>query len=167
MLPPKESTIGRSLFHAAHDLLATGYDSVCLVNGDSPTLPTELLVETVRRLEQPGDRMVVGPATDGGYYLIGLKHFHQRLFEGADWSTERVYRQTIMRASEVGVPVVALAAWYDVDHEASLAVLARELLGSPGTTGDHNGDYPAPKTVAFLERLAAADGGFRRLLPQE
>ena len=98
LLPPKEPTLGRSLFHAARDLFAAGYASVCLVNGDSPTLPTELLVETVRRLREPGDRVVLGPAADGGYYLIGMKQFHERLFEAIDWSTERVYRQTLMRA---------------------------------------------------------------------
>src|SRR6516165_1529703 len=50
LLAPKEPTLGRSLFHAARDLFAAGYASVCLVNGDSPTLPTELLVETACRL---------------------------------------------------------------------------------------------------------------------
>src|SRR6266567_1173357 len=48
LLPPKEPTIGRSLVHATRDLLAAGYGSVCLINGDSPTLPTDLLVEAVR-----------------------------------------------------------------------------------------------------------------------
>ena len=165
LLPPKEPTIGRSLFHAAHDLFVAGYGSVCLVNADSPTLPTELLVETARRLREPGDRVVLGPAADGGYYLIGLKHFHQRLFEAIDWSTERVYQQTIMRADEIGVPVSALAKWYDVDDEVALNVLARELLSGPGVTGCFNGGYPAPKTAAFLERLAATNSAVRHLLP--
>src|SRR5215831_14564278 len=128
LLPPREPTLGRSLFHAARDLFAAGYGSVCLVNGDSPTLPTELLVEAVRRLHEPSDRVVLGPAADGGYYLIGMKHFHRQLFQAIDWSTERVYRQTIARAGEIGLPAVALPEWYDVDDDASLAELARELL---------------------------------------
>jgi len=99
LLPPREPRIGRSLFHAARDLLTAGYGSVCLLNADSPTLPTSLLVEAVRRLQEPGDRVVLGPAADGGYYSIGLKHFHSRLFEAIDWSTERVYRQTMTRAA--------------------------------------------------------------------
>jgi len=165
LLPPKASTLGRSLFHAACDLFDAGYASVCLVNGDSPTLPTELLVETARRLQEPGDRVVLGPAADGGYYLIGLKHLHQRLFEAIDWSTERVYRQTITRAGEIGVPVTALAEWYDVDDEASLGLLARELLGDPDAAGNYNGGYTAPRTAALLERLASANRSVRRLLP--
>jgi len=163
LLAPREPTIGRSLFHAARDLFNVGYGSVCLINADSPTLPTGLLVQAVRCLQEPGDRVVLGPAADGGYYLIGLKQFHQRLFEAIDWSTERVYRQTTMRAAEIGVPVAPLAEWYDVDDEASLAVLARDLLSLPDVKADHNGSYAAPRTTAFLARLAAKNGGVRHL----
>src|SRR6267378_1390377 len=103
------------------------------------------------------------PAADGGYYLIGLKKFHRRLFEAIDWSTERVYRQTIMRAAEIGVSVAPLAEWYDVDDEPSLAVLARDLLYTPGVKADHNGSYAAPRTTAFLAQLATKNGGVRHL----
>jgi uncharacterized protein len=164
LLPPKEPSLGRSLLHAARDLLAAGYGSVCLVNADSPTLPTELLVAAVRRLQDPGDRVVLGPALDGGYYLIGLKHFHPRLFEAIDWSTDRVYRQTILRAGEIGLPVASLAEWYDVDDEASLAVLMRDLLGDPNEKGGYRGGYAAPNTSALLERLAVTNDDVRRIL---
>jgi len=164
LLPPKEPTLGRSLFHAARDLFAAGYGSVCLVNGDSPTLPTELLMKAVRHLNEPGNRVVLGPAADGGYYLIGMKQLHERLFEEIDWSTERVYRQTLTRADDIGLPVAALAEWYDVDDESSLRLLARELSGSDAA-GCYRGGYAAPKTAAFLERLAATNSGVRHLLP--
>jgi len=164
LLPPKEPTLGRSLFHAARDLFAAGYASVCLVNGDSPTLPTELLVAAVRLLHEPGDRIVLGPAADGGYYLIGMKCFHERLFEAIDWSTDRVYRQTITRVGEIGLPVAALAEWYDVDDEVALSLLARELLCGPSATGCYNGGYAAPKTAAFLKKLTGANGALAHLL---
>jgi rSAM/selenodomain-associated transferase 1 len=161
LLPPKEPTIGRSLLHAAKDLFTAGYGSVCLVNADSPTLPTAILVEAVRRLRQPGDRVVLGPAIDGGYYLIGLKYFHARLFEEIDWSTDCVYRQTLERAGEIGLPVAALRKWYDVDDDQTLAMLVRELLH--GSLAGRRG-YPARETTAFLERLAAKNGGIDRFL---
>ena len=164
LLPPKEPTLGRSLVHAARDLLAAGYQSVCLVNADSPTLPTMLMVEAVRHLQEPGDRVVLGPAADGGYYLIGLKCFHQRLFEAIDWSTDRVYRQTITRAAEIGLPVAPLAEWYDVDDEATLAVLARELLAGPDAESCYRGGYAAPRTTRFLAKLGATNGEVRRLI---
>jgi hypothetical protein len=164
LLPPREATIGRSLFHAAQGLLAAGYSSVCLVNADSPTLPTEILVETVRALRQPGDRVVLGPAADGGYYLIGLKQFHRRLFEEIDWSTERVYQQTLDRAGEIRVAVAGMPEWYDVDDEATLAMLAREIGPSGSAAGPYLNGYRAPSTTAFLEKLAAENGGIERLL---
>ena len=162
LLSPREPTIGPSLFHAARDLLAAGYGSVCLVDADSPTLPTDLLVETVRHLQAPGDRVVLGPAADGGYYLIGLKRFHPRLFQDIDWSTERVYRQTIARAGEIGLPVVALPEWYDVDDSESLGVLGRDLLLARAATGCYRG-YRAPSTTAFFERLVVANRCVKRL----
>jgi rSAM/selenodomain-associated transferase 1 len=156
LLAPKEPTLGRSLFHAARDLFAAGYGSVCLVNADSPTLPTERLVEAVRLLQEPGDRVVLGPAADGGYYLIGLKRFHRRLFEEIDWSTERVYRQTLARAGDIGLSVASLAEWYDVDDAQSLTLLARELGFGGAAPGAYRGGFAAPKTAALLDRLAAA-----------
>jgi hypothetical protein len=166
LLAPKEPTLGRSLHHAAQDLFSAGYGSVCLVNADSPTLPTEVLIETACRLRQPGDRVVLGPAADGGYYLIGLKRFHGRLFEEIDWSTERVYRQTIARAGEIGLEVAALPEWYDVDDNETLAMLVRELLSGPNAAAGYCGGYPAPSTTAFLEKLAATNGGIRRFIDQ-
>ena len=163
LLPPREPTIGRSLFHAARDLFYAGYDSVCLVNADSPTLPTEFLVETVFRLQEPGDRVILGPAADGGYYLIGLKQFHRRLFEEIDWSTERVFRQTLVRAGEVGVRVAPLPEWYDVDDEATLALLAREIGPCRSAASPYLKGFRAPSTTAFLEKLAAGNGGIERL----
>jgi uncharacterized protein len=163
LLPPREPTIGRSLIHAARDLFATGYSSVCLVNADSPTLPTEFLVETVLRLREPGDRVVLGPAADGGYYLIGLKQFHRRLFEEINWSTERVFQQTLARAGEIGVKVVALPEWYDVDDEVTLTMLAREIGPCRSAGGPYLDGYPAPSTTAFLEKLAAEKGDIERV----
>src|SRR5262249_49233158 len=122
------------------------------------------VVQAARQLQQPGDRVVLGPAADGGYYLIGLRRLHQRLFEDVDWSTERVYRQTIMRAHEIGLPVTALAEWYDVDDEVSLRLLARELLNVSDAPSRNNGGYAAPRTAALLERLAATNAAVQRLL---
>jgi uncharacterized protein len=162
LLRPREATIGRSLLHAARDLFCSGYGSVCLVNADSPTLPTEYLVEAVRRLQQPGDRVVLGPAVDGGYYLIGLKRFHARLFEEVDWSTERVYRQTLDRAEEIGLAVASLPQWYDVDDEATLVLLCRELMPSVGVASG----YPAARTAEFLQRLIENNAVIGRLVAE-
>ena len=150
LLPPRRIGLGHSLPDAAEDLFAAGYGSVCLVNADSPTLPTGVLVEAARALAPPGDRLVLGPAEDGGFYLIGLKQAHRRLFEEISWSTERVFRQTLERASEIGLDTVTLQGWYDVDDVLSLRRLAVELGAG------HPAGYAAPHTAAFLHRLLPA-----------
>jgi len=168
LVASRRNGLGHSLLDAAEDLLAAGYGAVCLVNSDSPTLPTGVLVEAATALARAGDRLVLGPSADGGYYLIGLKQLHRRLFEDIAWSTERVYRQTLDRARELGLDAVSLPPWYDVDDLASLRLLSRELLGGrPPQAG--NGEaagpgYAAPRSAALLRRLVGEDGALRRVL---
>jgi uncharacterized protein len=156
LLPPRRVGLGFSLFHAAEDLLASGYGGACLVNSDSPTLPTALLVEAAAALRVPGDRVVLGPATDGGYYLIGLKRAHRQLFEGIAWSTDQVFRQTVERAASLALEVVTLAPWYDVDDATSLRWLCAEILGGLRPLGCTLDGYAAPHTSAYLRNLVAS-----------
>jgi len=156
MLPPRSVGLGNSLPDAVEDLVAQGYDGACLVNADSPTLPTAILVDAITRLRAPGDRVVLGPATDGGYYLIGLKRPHRPLFQGIAWSTERVYAQTLERAALLGLEVVTLPAWYDVDDAASFNWLCRELLGGQRPPACMQEGYAAPHTRDCLRGLIAA-----------
>jgi uncharacterized protein len=121
---------GDCLFHTIRELLRHGHHSAVVLNSDSPTLPTALLVETAEMLAQPGDRAVLGPSTDGGYYLLGLKHAHARMFADVAWSTELVAEQTLARAREIGLDVHLLPAWYDVDDVDALKRLDAELRGT-------------------------------------
>lgn len=121
-------SLGFCLNRAFENLLASGYGSVCLLNADSPTMPAAYLVTAATLLAAEGDRMVIGPSTDGGYYLIGLKQAQMALFDNIDWSTERVFSQTLERAKSINLPVVTLPTWYDVDDAESLRHLAAELL---------------------------------------
>jgi uncharacterized protein len=156
LLPPRSVGLASSLPNAIEDLIALGYDGACLINADSPTLPTSLLVDAITCLSAPGDRVVLGPATDGGYYLIGLKHPHRRLFHDIAWSTDRVYRQTAERAASIGLELVTLAPWYDVDDAASLSWLCRELLEGRRPPQCLREGYAASQTREYLRGLAAA-----------
>jgi rSAM/selenodomain-associated transferase 1 len=157
LLASRHSGLAASLYDAVEDLLAMGYGSACLVNSDSPTLPTSLLVEAVRALSGPGDRIVLGPAEDGGYYLIGLKQPHTRLFDDIAWSTPQVFGQTVDRAREIGLEPLVLPKWYDVDDVESLQRLTAELLGEGGNSG-HAAACPGLHTAAFLQRLFRSGG---------
>ena len=138
---------GDVLFGAARDLLDVGHDCVVLVNGDSPTLPPSFLVQAIERLRKPGERMVLGPASDGGYYLIGLKSPHRELFTGIAWGTETVARNTCERAAEIGLAATMLPEWYDVDDLETLDWLRAELAGN---SIRFRGGGPARATRAFL-----------------
>jgi glycosyltransferase A (GT-A) superfamily protein (DUF2064 family) len=92
---------------------------------------------------------VLGPSDDGGYYLIGVKKPHRRLFEQIDWSSERVLNQTIQRAMELELEVKLLPSGYDVDDSASLRRLCNELL-----TDTTSVDI-APYTRELLAKLTA------------
>jgi hypothetical protein len=124
------------------------------VNGDSPTLPPALLAAAVETMRRDGDRMVLGPASDGGYYLIGLKRPHRRLFEEIAWGTEAVAEQTLERANEIGLEAVTLPEWYDVDDAETLGWLRSELAGC--STRFRNGGT-APATRAYLAQMAEPD----------
>ena len=119
---------GSCLYGAIDRLLEVGHASAVVLNSDSPTLPTSLLVETAEVLAEPGDRAVLGPSTDGGYYLLGLKSRHRRLFQEIAWSTDQVTDQTLARAAEIDLAVHLLPTWYDVDDAQSLSVLYGELF---------------------------------------
>src|SRR5881394_2196936 len=144
LLPQRGKNFGERLYFAAEDLFKCGFDAVCLIDSDSPTVPAGNFDQAIELLSLPDDRIVLGPCDDGGYYLIGLKKPHRHLFEQVDWSTERVLNQTIQRATEIGLEVKLLPSGYDVDDGASLSRLCNELLGEQGDGGS------TPSTRKFL-----------------
>jgi rSAM/selenodomain-associated transferase 1 len=152
LLPQRGEGFGERLTKAVEDLLAIGFQSVCLINSDSPTVLPSTFAEAAGQLSKPGDRIVLGPSDDGGYYLIGLKKLHRAVFEQIDWSTERVFEQTITRASEVGVDVHQLARGFDVDDRGTLQRLCDELLGSDARL------EVASHTREFLSELVNREG---------
>jgi uncharacterized protein len=157
LLAQRGDSFGERLLYACEDLFACGFGSVCLIDSDSPTMPHDALLQAVERLSRAGDRMVLGASDDGGYYLIGLKRPHHRVFEQIDWSTERVFAQTLERAQEIGLATELLATWYDVDDAATLERLRRELAGpSDGYDAKHTRAYLGSLQVASLSFSASS-----------
>ncbi len=148
-MPPNVQGFGRCLLHAAQAMFAAGFGAVCLVNSDSPTLPTAVLEEAARALLAPGERIVLGPADDGGYYLLGMQQPHAHLFADITWSTSEVADATRARAASLNLEVVVLPTWYDVDDAAALSRLRQE---TDGPVADLQ-PYAAPATRACLQRI--------------
>jgi rSAM/selenodomain-associated transferase 1 len=158
LVPQRGESFGERLICAAEDLLALGFESVCLIDSDSPTVPPQIYEQAARQLAQAGDRIVLGPSDDGGYYLIGVKKLHTRLFQDIDWSTELVWDQTIERAREIDLEVELLPAWYDVDDGVTLRRLCDDLFRSDSMTSDA---YDASHTRSYLAKLLQLEGRTR------
>jgi len=135
---------------------------LCLIDSDSPTVSDTVFAQAAELLSGPEDCVVLGPSDDGGYYLIGLKKPHRRLFEQIDWSTERVLEQTVAAAREIDLPVHLLPTCFDVDDRATLARLCQELFGANGNANIE----AAPATHEFLARLLEREGR-GRIWPNE
>jgi len=163
LVPQRGQAFGERLSDATEDLLQLGFNSLCLIDSDSPTVPEKAFAQAVEFLARPGDSVVLGPSDDGGYYLIGLKKLHRRLFEAIDWSTERVLEQTIEAAREINVQVHLLPTWYDVDDRRTLSRLCREFFGS---NGSDERSFAAPATRGFLRDLLEREGR-DRIWPNE
>jgi rSAM/selenodomain-associated transferase 1 len=106
-----------------------GAERVVLIGSDSPTMPSEY-VESAFRLLGETD-VVLGPAEDGGYYLVGASRNVAGIFKDVDWSTARVWEQTIARLGELQLSYELLPQWYDVDELTDLGRLRDELLQTP------------------------------------
>ena len=152
MLAQRHGDLGSRLSGAAEDLFSLGFSAVCLVDSDSPTLPLENLRATAASLREGTDGMVIGPCTDGGYYLVGMSRWHPELFEEIDWSTSSVYEQTIRRSKEINLRTIELPMWYDVDDRVSLSRLLSELFPELSLETVPLGS-PAPNSKEFLGRL--------------
>jgi rSAM/selenodomain-associated transferase 1 len=147
---------GERLLAAAEDILSCGYSSVCLIDSDSPTVPTSAYEMAVTELARPGDRIVMGSTADGGYYLIGMKQTHAAIFAGISWSTDRVAEETRERAQTTGIELIELPLWYDIDDAATLAILKAELLTGMAPGFATSPGYGATHTREFLMVLDSA-----------
>ena len=145
------------MLRTIQEIFAREHAGAVVLNSDSPTLPTALLVETAEILARPGERVVLGPSTDGGYYLLGLKTVHGRLLEDISWGTERVAAQTLERAREMKLDVHMLPPWYDVDDVEGLRRLHGELGSARAGQAklDPRTPYYPAATAALMRSLAA------------
>jgi rSAM/selenodomain-associated transferase 1 len=151
-----------ALRHGISDHLTRG--AVAIISSDLPGLPAGSIAEAAEALAAGAD-VVLGPAMDGGYWLVAMRAAHEAPFHDIPWSTPAVWAVTLRRCLEAGLRVHQLEPWRDVDTYADLAACRDELepslaprsaralreLTEQGTVGDEAG----PRLVAS-ELLAAS-----------
>jgi rSAM/selenodomain-associated transferase 1 len=147
LLPQRGADLGARLDNLLADLLGAGHPGAIAIDSDSPTLPMSYVAEAAMVLTAGEADAVVGPCDDGGYYLIGLRQPHPELFDAMPWSTERVLPVTLERAKRRGLRTHVLPTWFDVDTEADLLRLQREIATT--STGPL-------RTIALVRELFAA-----------
>ena len=116
--PPAE-TLGERMSHAFAAAFAAGAGRVVVIGTDCPGLTAELLRQAFDLLATHD--LVAGPATDGGYYLLGMKELHHPLFTGKQWSTATVLADTLADAARLGLRAAQLPTLTDVDAAPDLA----------------------------------------------
>ncbi|MHA2177857.1 MAG: TIGR04282 family arsenosugar biosynthesis glycosyltransferase [Candidatus Thorarchaeota archaeon] len=112
--------LGKRLQNGFETMFLKGYQQVIALASDSPDLPIEILQTAVSTLQT--NKAVIGPASDGGYYLIGFSHdlFIPDIFEEISWSTETVFRDTLARIESVTSQFHVLPEWADIDTKSNL-----------------------------------------------
>jgi len=108
--------LGERMKNAFRKAFKKGYQKAVIIGSDCAGISEELIDASYAKLEEAD--MVIGPSTDGGYYLLGLKECYDALFEGISWSTDKVLKQTRDAAEELGIKTALLPERNDVDNEA-------------------------------------------------
>jgi rSAM/selenodomain-associated transferase 1 len=139
--------LGSALRRAQAGVLDLGYRRVALVAADVPHLAPSRYTEAFSALDHAD--AVIGPSSDGGYYLLAAARETPDLFDGIAWSTAAVYEQTIAAAERAGLRVATVAPCDDVDTAADLVWLLDALRRRPG----------AGHTLAVLDRVAGTVTG--------
>ena len=112
------NNLGARMKDAFHFLFKLGFNKVVIIGSDCFELTTEVLQEAFDRLST--NDIVIGPASDGGYYLLGMKKIHSFLFEKIKWSTDAVLQQTIGLCNRNQLSYFLLSELSDIDEEKDL-----------------------------------------------
>ena len=129
-IPQLGADLGERLTSATQWATEQGYTKILLVGSDSPTLPTSYILKASTRLDSRD--VVIGPSTDGGYYLIGFSATNIAMtvpfiFEEIAWSTADVFQQTVARIQSLKASLGLLPPWYDIDTAEDLAFLQAHI----------------------------------------
>jgi uncharacterized protein len=140
-------SLGDKMRRAIQDRLQEGYERVVIIGSDSPSLPVSYIS---RALDSEKD-IVLGPSTDGGYYLIGMKERFVEVFKGVSWGAEKVLSQTHMHLEQNGASLELLPVWYDVDSPEDLKFFKTHL-----DLIEHSGLGKVGETRKLLNKILAS-----------
>lgn len=140
-MPQRGCDLGEKMKNALSDVFTSGFSKAVLIGSDIPDLTTEVINEAFEALE--AQDAVLGPAFDGGYYLIGFRKmtFLPDIFTGIPWGTDRVFRQTVDILEGFKRTIHTLSEWRDVDTMDDL----RDLFAR-----NKDGDFRRSGTISYI-----------------
>ena len=152
--PQRGEGLGNRMERAFRSCLAKEYSTAILIGSDFPDLTAEVIEQAFQALEN-GQEAVVGPAFDGGYYLIGFRSatFDPAVFNGMRWGENTVFEKTVNRLHARGYRVHLAPAWHDIDTEQDLANLQAR---------HRNSAFSRSRTMAFLRNHPTPRAAYRR-----
>lgn len=142
--------LGARMNQAFEVIFSRGYQRVLIVGTDVPTLPLDHFQQALALIENHD--LVLGPAPDGGYYLIGLKRVAPELFTDIPWSTDQVLKLTQDKSASLGLQTALLPSWRDVDTLADLQALIEASVAD--SKKPKNDRVFSSRTAGVLETLA-------------
>jgi rSAM/selenodomain-associated transferase 1 len=146
------SDLGDRLSHAFNHKWSEGFRKIVFIGTDSPLLRVEDLHAAFEALD--ANEVVLGPATDGGYYLIGVSASLPMLFSGISWGTSEVFRETVQLLETNAIRWRRLREGFDLDTYEDLVNFYRLLKESPMALPSPDGQ----ELVAFVTRLVTSSG---------
>jgi rSAM/selenodomain-associated transferase 1 len=149
-LEQKGEDLGERLEGVIRNANRMDFDPLIILGTDSPTLPASFITTALEALTSGEADVALGPTIDGGYYLVGLRSDCRNLFPDVAWSTPLAYRQTAVNAARLGLRLLELPQWYDVDVPSDLSRLRNELFM------DEEARERAPATYRWLLAHAEA-----------
>jgi len=114
----KGNDLGERMQHAFQSVFQKGYGKIVIIGTDCLELTTEILVDAFSTLQLKD--VVIGPAHDGGYYLLGVKELNSTLFENMSWSTDKVQKETMAKCDNLHLEYFLLPMLRDIDKEEDL-----------------------------------------------
>lgn len=126
--PQEGKDLGARMRNVFKSLFGKGHEKVSIIGTDSPDMPVEYIRGAFTLLDEAS--LVLGPAVDGGYYLIAMSALFETVFDGISWSTGAVLEQTVEKARQGGIAFRLQPLWHDIDTFEDLALL-RGAAGAP------------------------------------
>jgi rSAM/selenodomain-associated transferase 1 len=148
LIPQGEGDLGDRLSRVFKWSIQEGFSRTVVLGSDAPSLPNEFVNRAFQLLKK--NDLVLGPAWDGGYYLIGLKGPFIPLFKGISWSTRKTLLQTLLKAKKLKKKVEILSPWYDVDSYGGLRFLSLDFLCARSLRGNSARTYEIMSSLGLL-----------------